>query len=700
MRPSRMPSPILSGQVSQHAYHTNLSETLPHEITPVLSPSMTPLSTFSTSSYPSSATISDTLSSRSSAHPPFQSSNHQLEFFSPLTSPALRPLGHHDSAQINRAEIHHQAPANFQTVTHAMPALIDQAATLGLSAHQSFMVGDRISASASASQSDHNHKPPPQLSSQTHLTQPASTIFLSQSNFIPHPDSVTTTNPAPPIPDVGPCQNDHTNQSPILHPHHSSSNSINMPATPSTSSTKLSGRQRPSRSSKSRPSPLIRPLDKATEICADRSSSAKRARSLTGASVSMSPSFPSGLAKMGLADSPSPIDMQSRELNSISSSSSSVVENPATSSHALPAMPPPQALSSIPSNPNEWRLQPMTPASLFNFEKPLAAEAPMGKPTDNFQGAENGGCGKWKTVEETSEYGQRSGQTNQSAVNDQESAGNFDKCLQVEQPSQSTGSSRSGSKEKTILNSGRSRSKDTNPKRKKNGANKVRLDSMATMNDEEEGPEHRRSSHKVAEQRRRDSLKMCFEDLRHILPPIQWNEKEEGQAQEKRPGEGNVGGQRSMNAFDPSNPNKGMSKVALLRRSNEYILRLKERLKRRDGAIEMLVQMLADQPLGSLSSQSNAPQKTQEAKEADGPNGGSPSRPSTSSTHGQLKAQDALQALEDSFSHGHNQEVVAGLRTILNEIRMEKQEDKDDHRLNHSNHTDRRRGSFSGEELD
>ena len=52
----------------------------------------------------------------------------------------------------------------------------------------------------------------------------------------------------------------------------------------------------------------------------------------------------------------------------------------------------------------------------------------------------------------------------------------------------------------------------------------------------------------------------------------------------RRPGEGNVGGQRN-GEVDPENPNKGVSKVALLRRSNEYLEILKERIERRDQAI-------------------------------------------------------------------------------------------------------------------
>lgn len=87
----------------------------------------------------------------------------------------------------------------------------------------------------------------------------------------------------------------------------------------------------------------------------------------------------------------------------------------------------------------------------------------------------------------------------------------------------------------------------------------------------------RKSSHKVAEQRRRDSLKLCFEELRFILPPINPDEDEDfnGGPGSRRPGENNVGGQRGKNyTVDPTHPNKGISKVAMLRKSNECKQRL------------------------------------------------------------------------------------------------------------------------------
>lgn len=96
--------------------------------------------------------------------------------------------------------------------------------------------------------------------------------------------------------------------------------------------------------------------------------------------------------------------------------------------------------------------------------------------------------------------------------------------------------------------------------------------------------DNRRTSHKAAEQKRRDSLKQCFEELRRILPPLADGAQND---EDRRPGEGNVGGQRG-GSVDPENPNRGVSKVALLRRSNEFVGTLYDRVDRRDLAIEAL----------------------------------------------------------------------------------------------------------------
>lgn len=83
-------------------------------------------------------------------------------------------------------------------------------------------------------------------------------------------------------------------------------------------------------------------------------------------------------------------------------------------------------------------------------------------------------------------------------------------------------------------------------------------------------------------------MKTCFEELRRILPPLSQHALIE---EERRPGEGNVGGQRG-GSVDPENPNKGVSKVALLRRSNEYIEILHERVNKRNFAISKLKDLL------------------------------------------------------------------------------------------------------------
>jgi hypothetical protein len=98
-------------------------------------------------------------------------------------------------------------------------------------------------------------------------------------------------------------------------------------------------------------------------------------------------------------------------------------------------------------------------------------------------------------------------------------------------------------------------------------------------------PVLRKSSHKAAEQKRRDSLKTSFDDLRTLLPPIPLP-TEEGYPDEpilpgamppRGPPRGNTDG-----------PNRGISKLQLLRCGNDYIRLLKEKISRRDSEISLL----------------------------------------------------------------------------------------------------------------
>lgn len=102
------------------------------------------------------------------------------------------------------------------------------------------------------------------------------------------------------------------------------------------------------------------------------------------------------------------------------------------------------------------------------------------------------------------------------------------------------------------------------------------------------GLESRRTSHKAAEQKRRDSLKFCFDELRGMLPAITLDDDVPGGSMlgpdgyiEDQESEGftmeEVGDAESARIA-----NRAISKVALLRHSNEYLIRLKHRMGRRD----------------------------------------------------------------------------------------------------------------------
>ena len=93
----------------------------------------------------------------------------------------------------------------------------------------------------------------------------------------------------------------------------------------------------------------------------------------------------------------------------------------------------------------------------------------------------------------------------------------------------------------------------------------------------------KKTSHKDAEQKRRDSLKTSFDDLRLLLPPLPLP-SEEGGLEPLLPG--------AMPPRGPprpgGGPNTSVSKLQLLRYGNDYIRLLKGRVERRDVEIEKL----------------------------------------------------------------------------------------------------------------
>ncbi|KAF8068736.1 hypothetical protein FPV67DRAFT_1414466 [Lyophyllum atratum] len=95
----------------------------------------------------------------------------------------------------------------------------------------------------------------------------------------------------------------------------------------------------------------------------------------------------------------------------------------------------------------------------------------------------------------------------------------------------------------------------------------------------------RKTSHKAAEQKRRDSLKTTFDDLRMLLPPIPLPTDDKFPADEILPG---ALPPRGPPKAGGEGPNKGVSKLQLLMCGNEFIRVLKARVERRDEEIDRL----------------------------------------------------------------------------------------------------------------
>jgi hypothetical protein len=98
-------------------------------------------------------------------------------------------------------------------------------------------------------------------------------------------------------------------------------------------------------------------------------------------------------------------------------------------------------------------------------------------------------------------------------------------------------------------------------------------------------PVLRKSSHKAAEQKRRDSLKTTFDELRTLLPPIPLPNEDcypdepilPGAMPPRGPPRGNADG-----------PNRSISKLQLLRCGNDYIRLLQDKIASRDNEIALL----------------------------------------------------------------------------------------------------------------
>jgi hypothetical protein len=95
----------------------------------------------------------------------------------------------------------------------------------------------------------------------------------------------------------------------------------------------------------------------------------------------------------------------------------------------------------------------------------------------------------------------------------------------------------------------------------------------------------KKTSHKAAEQKRRDSLKSTFDELRLLLPPIPLPSDDNFPNEPILPG---ALPPRGPPKAGGEGPNKGVSKLQLLRCGNDFIRQLKGRVRRRDEEIAKL----------------------------------------------------------------------------------------------------------------
>ena len=105
---------------------------------------------------------------------------------------------------------------------------------------------------------------------------------------------------------------------------------------------------------------------------------------------------------------------------------------------------------------------------------------------------------------------------------------------------------------------------------------------LELYNQQQKDDGNKRSSHKIAEQKRRDSLKHSFDDLRSLLPPVVDDDDSAGLS------EGRLDLRLEMKDIDSAQINKGVSKVVLLKLANDYINILNHRIERRDNIITSL----------------------------------------------------------------------------------------------------------------
>ncbi|KAK8870026.1 hypothetical protein IAR55_000596 [Kwoniella newhampshirensis] len=323
---------------------------------------------------------------------------------------------------------------------------------------------------------------------------------------------------------------------------------------------------------KSRPSPMLKPTGHRSH---------NRTSSTTGngnysvpTSPSVQKSYPSGPG-IGLGYLP-PSAVDQRHLNSNVSNSTTSTPSPVDLSHIMP--PPP-----VPNGSYKGRkgVTPMTPASLMN----LAGDTEIILSEDSHQAGDvaisyQGDVPAPTLLPRTSGRhsglgtGSRTAKSKPTAANGANTNGN------------GTNKKAVGNKAGSMGASGK-RALAIRPQGGVGVRAATKASAAAAAASQSTEPETRKTSHKAAEQKRRDSLKAGFDELRLLLPPIN-TEALDAETGEPIPGSSAPRLLPKSSLVPDDNPNRGVSKVALLRFGNEFIEKLKERVDKRDDYIEKL----------------------------------------------------------------------------------------------------------------
>ncbi|KAK0542871.1 hypothetical protein OC845_006405 [Tilletia horrida] len=593
--------------------------------TPMQSPAITPASVFSQMSIASMGSTND--------------------FFTPLTSPALGPdpLGSH-------SHNHHLPPHHINQQHQALPHHPHHP-------HHHHQHSNSHSSSAMASPLFMAHSHPGQQASHPGAQHGQHTLQNPQAH--PHTQHTQHTQ--------HPSQQQQQQQQPMSSTPTASPLALigkPSPATGTGSGRSARSARSEAKASKVRPSPIIKPTEPRSN---SRHRGANNASSSNHNSVNGNSSLAAAIASSAAAASHSlvgPSPTASPHILPSAASTSNSVSFPSifAQSHGGNARKTtmdasPSEAASTPS-PIDLSATSMLPPASIGPSKPLTPSTVMGIRSSSSTGT--AGFQKHSPSQPSnlseSHYAAGGGGSQQGhGTRGGNSSTGVQNTPANGSPESSSGSSAAKGKGKTdqsvrfaegTLQRSGSQSKANNKAASSNGAANTSGDGDLDMDDEGRASttptrasgESRRTSHKAAEQKRRDSLKFCFDELRGYLPNITLDEDAPGGSTLCSDGFAQDAGEEGFDWDEvrrvklqqemgilpimPSRPgvppppppeyttaprgsierhhrqeremaarrmaNKGISKVALLRHSNEYLVRLKKRLERREERIEVL----------------------------------------------------------------------------------------------------------------